>query len=42
MKEEYFERIDNIVTKINELPEDSKSYLLDIIEGLLNIKEVES
>lgn len=42
MNNEYSERIDNIVTKINELPEENKNYLLDIIEGLLNIKEVES
>jgi hypothetical protein len=42
MNNEYSERINNIITKINELPEENKNYLLDIIEGLLNIKEVES
>ena len=42
MNNEYSERINNIIAKINELPEENKNYLLDIIEGLLNIKEVES
>lgn len=42
MNNDYSERINNIITKINELPEENKNYLLDIIEGLLNIKEVES
>ena len=42
MNNEYSERINDIITKINELPEENKNYLLDIIEGLLNIKEVES
>lgn len=37
MNNEYSERIDNIVTKINELPEPKKTYVLDIIEAIINL-----
>lgn len=37
MNNEYSERINNIITKINELPEENKNYLLDIIEAIINL-----